>query len=100
MGLLLQIMLGIKIAQIQGTASLELNETETEVVKDMSVKYMGDAIVRSPANLEEALEVWEDLFELAKDEENLKVIDYKISPLEMYCNKVDVILNRYYVGRC
>ena len=79
---------------------MELNETETEVVKDMSVKYMGDAIVRSPANLEEALEVWEDLFELAKDEENLKVIDYKISPLEMYCNKVDVILNRYYVGRC
>ena len=83
------------LGTIGGDGEGQLNENETDIMKDVDFEYWGDGDVKTPTNLTEAIDVWKNLYEEAKVDEDLKVVHYKISPLDMYCGQTDVILNRF-----
>ena len=69
---------------IEGSASVNLNETEKEVVDRMSFSYEGDADIKLPGTFEEAVKRWNEIQNVARL--NQRVISYTVSPLERFCN--------------
>ena len=78
--------------QIEGSANFNLTEDEEQVKRTMEFTFYGDILLDSPpSTFEDAVEVYKDLPKKAKDSQ--KVVAYTLTPISMYCEKQEAILN-------
>jgi len=78
--------------QVNGSASFNLTEEEDEISKTMSLTFYGDVLLNPPpSTFEDAIAVYKEL--PAKAMENQKVVSYTLTPITLYCNEQESILN-------
>ena len=78
--------------QVNGSASFNLTENEEEVSRSMSLTFYGDALLEDPpSTFEGAIAVYKEL--PAKALESQKVVSYTLTPITMYCDQQEAILN-------
>ena len=78
--------------QVNGSASFNLTEDQEEVSKTMSLTFYGDVLLNPPpSTFEDAIAVYKEL--PSKALENQKVVAYTLTPITLYCEEQEAILN-------
>lgn len=80
--------------QIEGSASINISETETITAKDLKCSIKSDfSIKKLPTNYVEAVEVFKSLVSL-HDINTSNVLKFELTPIQKYCGEVESILTQ------
>ena len=80
--------------EISGQADFKLNEDQQEVSNTMSLSFYGDVLLDPPpSTFEDAIKVYKELPLFAQDEANKKVVKFTLTPISIYCDGQESVLN-------
>ena len=90
-GTLKAIIRNIPAFEIEGEATFNMTEEEWQFASELEIDYWGDQLIELPSTLRDAIRVYKNL--TAHTIASTKVVEYSLSPITDYCDKVTSILN-------
>ena len=77
--------------KIEGEATFNITEEEWHFASELDIDYWGDQLIELPASYLDAIGVYKNL--TAHTIASTKVVEFTLSPITDYCDKITSILN-------
>ena len=77
--------------KIEGEATFNITEEEWQFASELDIDYWGDQLIELPSSYLDAIRVYKNL--TAHTIASTKVVEFTLSPITDYCDKITSILN-------
>ena len=81
----------IPAVKIEGEATVNITEEEWQFASELDIDYWGDQLIELPSSFADAIRVYKNL--TAHTIASTKVVEFTLSPITDYCDKITSILN-------